>query len=77
MNNETYEKNGIVYSQKSFLKPQQIWFVKFNGAIALSEHRIVQITEQTVLLCALESPLKTNYRYKISDVEFVEMSKAK
>ena len=71
--------NKTAYIPTTFIVPPELkvgdkWFVKLQGASCLAEQEIIEVTEKTVLLHRInEYPsLRTNLRYKKSDVEFVE-----
>src|SRR5690554_823218 len=54
------------------LKINDIWYIKVEGII--KKVRIEDVTKKTVKLCAcsIDDMAHINYRYKISNVEFVE-----
>lgn len=56
------------------LKSGDKWFVKLHEAKCLTEQKIVEVTEKTVLLERIDdnSCLHSKLRYKRSDIEFVE-----
>ena len=70
---ESYEKNGVVYSMKSFLAIGQTWFILFSNASAVTRIEILDITEKTILLKTVDNSFSKPTRYKISDIEFIEM----
>lgn len=58
------------------LKVGEVWYVKFSGSNCLSEEKIVDVTDKTVLLEKFDA----NYfvrptRFKKTDIEFVEKVK--
>jgi hypothetical protein len=56
------------------LKVGDKWFVKLQGASCLTEQKIIEVTEKTVLLQRMDDSLAlhTHLRYKKTDIEFVE-----
>ena len=47
------------------------WYIKINNSIGLSECKIKELTEKTVLL-EFNGILSKSYRYTKSDVQFIE-----
>jgi hypothetical protein len=56
------------------LKVGDKWFVKLQGASWLTEQKIIEVTEKTVLLQQMDDSLArhAHLRYKKTDIEFVE-----
>jgi len=67
------------YIPTTFIVPPELkvgdkWFVKLQGASCLTEQKIIEVTEKTVLLQRMDDSLAlhTHLRYKKTDIEFVE-----
>jgi hypothetical protein len=68
-----------VYIPTTFIVPPELkvgdkWFVKLQGASCLTEQKIIEVTEKTVLLQRMDDSLAghAHLRYKKTDIEFVE-----
>lgn len=53
------------------LKVDQCWYVRLPGARALTDVRILELTEYTVLL-SYQDFSSPAYRYEFEDVHFIE-----
>jgi hypothetical protein len=67
------------YIPTTFIVPPELkvgdkWFVKLQGASCLTEQKIIEVTEKTVLLQRMDDSLArhAHLRYKKTDIEFVE-----
>lgn len=67
---------SVFIPQMSIAQPELVvgdkWYVKIRDSLALSEVKITEVTEKTVLLYPLShSPFK-EVRYRKFDIEFIE-----
>jgi hypothetical protein len=67
------------YIPTTFIVPPELkvgdkWFVKLQGASCLTEQKIIEVTEKTVILQRMDDSLAghAHLRYKKTDIEFVE-----
>ena len=66
-------RDFLEYTQSvSTFKVDSKWYIKINKSLGVSEVKIKDITEKTVLLEFLNNCVPRSVRYALSDIEFIE-----